>query len=225
MIGILTYNLKHRKTYDTLCMLKAKGYKDVMVYAIPLHYKKKYVPLIEHRPSMLWDINTEELCNNLGYKYVDIKDYGEIKQVKGDIMLVCGAGILPDEFLEKYEVINAHPGYIPNCRGLDALKWAIYDGEKIGVTTHIIGKEVDAGDIIIREEVPVSKNDTFFLVAQKVYETEIYLLVKSIELLENNVKTKYISGNGFEVHKRMPNSIEKQLLDKFEDYKKRFVQE
>lgn len=224
MIGILTYNIKHRKTYDTLCMLKAKGYKDVMVYAIPLHYKKKFVPLIEHRPSMLWDITTKELCNNLGYEYVDIKDYCEIKQEKGDIILVCGAGILPDEFLEKYKVINAHPGYIPNCRGLDALKWAIYDGEKIGVTTHIIGKEVDAGEIIIREVVPVSKNDTFFLVAQKVYEREIYLLVKSIELLENNVKTKYISGDGFEVHKRMPNSIEEQLLNKFEDYKKRFVQ-
>ena len=96
------------------------------------------------------------------------------------------------------------------------MKWAIYDGEKIGVTTHIIGKEVDAGEVIIREEVPVSKNDTFFLVAQKVYETEIYLLVKSIELLENNVETKYISGDGFEVHKRMPNSIEEQLLNKFE---------
>lgn len=224
MIGILTYNIKHRKTYDTLCMLKAKGYKDVKVYAMPLHYKKKFIPVIEHRPSMLWNIDTKELCHNLGYEYIEIKDYSEIKQEKGDIILVCGAGILPDEFLENYKVINAHPGYIPNCRGLDALKWAIYDGEKIGVTTHIIGKEVDAGEVIIREEVPVSKNDTFFLVAQKVYETEIYLLVKSIELLENNVETKYISGDGFEVHKRMPNSIEEQLLNKFEDYKKQFVQ-
>lgn len=224
MVGILTYNIKHRKTYDTLCMLKAKGYKEVMVYAMPMHYKKTFTPLIEHRPSMLWEIDTKELCRNLGYKYIDINGYSEIKQKKGDIILVCGAGILPDQILKNYKVINAHPGYIPNCRGLDALKWAIYDGEKIGVTTHIIGKEVDAGEVIIREEVPVSKNDTFFLVAQKVYETEIYLLVKSIELLENNVETKYISGDGFEVHKRMPNSIEEQLLNKFEDYKKQFVQ-
>ena len=30
-IGILTYDVKHRKTYDTLCLLKAKGYDNVNV--------------------------------------------------------------------------------------------------------------------------------------------------------------------------------------------------
>lgn len=29
IIRVLTYNVAHRKTYDTLCLLKARGYEDV----------------------------------------------------------------------------------------------------------------------------------------------------------------------------------------------------
>ena len=28
-VAVLTYNQKHRKTYDTLCLLKANGYQNV----------------------------------------------------------------------------------------------------------------------------------------------------------------------------------------------------
>ena len=50
-IAVLTYNQKHRKTYDTLCLLKAKGYSNVRVFGQPMTYRKKRYPLIEHRPE------------------------------------------------------------------------------------------------------------------------------------------------------------------------------
>lgn len=40
--------------------------------------------------------------------------------------------------IQKYRIINAHPGYIPVVRGLDSLKWAIVEGLPIGVTTHLL---------------------------------------------------------------------------------------
>ena len=46
-------------------------------------------------------------------------------------------------------------------RGLDSLKWAIYNNEKIGVTTQIISKDCDAGKLIKREIVPIYSWDTF----------------------------------------------------------------
>jgi phosphoribosylglycinamide formyltransferase-1 len=218
-ISVLTYIARHRKTYDTLCLLKAKGYKNVTVYAIPFQYKKAFKPIIEHRPEMIWDIDTREICKNFNYNYFEINSYDEVSLVDGSIVLVCGAGLLPEEFIHNYKVINAHPGYIPNCRGLDALKWAIYEKQPIGVTSHLIGNEVDAGEVIIRNRIQVYENDTFHAVAQRVYENEIDVLVKSIQVVLSGEKLTYISGMETIVHKRMPKDIECKLLDVFEEYK------
>jgi phosphoribosylglycinamide formyltransferase-1 len=218
-ISVLTYIARHRKTYDTLCLLKAKGYKNVTVYAIPFQYKKVFKPILEHRPEMIWDIDTREICKNFNYNYFEINSYDEVSLADGSIVLVCGAGLLPEEFIHNYKIINAHPGYIPNCRGLDALKWAIYEKQPIGVTSHLIGNEVDAGEVIIRNRIQVYENDTFHAVAQRVYENEIDVLVKSIQVVLSGEKLTYISGMETIVHKRMPKDIECKLLDVFEEYK------
>lgn len=218
-IGVLTYNIRHRKTYDIICLLKALGYKNVFVYALPLQYKKSFTPMLQHRPEMPWPIDTDMLCNSFSYKYIEIKDYSDINRMNGEIMLVGGAALLPDVFIQKYRVINAHPGYIPNCRGLDAYKWAIYERQPIGVTSHLIGEEVDAGEVILREMVPVYPYDTFFSLAQRVYEMEIKILIESIQCIIQGNKTEYIGGGTYIVHKRMPKHIECNLLKAFEIYK------
>lgn len=67
-IAVLTYPVRHRKTYDVLSLLKANGYFDVKVYAIPFHYQKKKRPLIQHRPEMNFHVpEISKLCFNLGY--------------------------------------------------------------------------------------------------------------------------------------------------------------
>lgn len=218
LIGVLTYNIPHRKTYDTLCLLKARGYKDVIVFATPLHYKKQFKPLYEHRPQLINQISSiKDFCNNLDYKYELIDNFSDIDLKENTKILVCGAGILPDNFIKKYKVINSHPGYIPEVRGLDSLKWAIILEKKIGVTTHLIGDEVDAGYIIEQKEVPIYENDTFHALSQRVYETEIYMLIDAIEKSDGNLI--YKSGKNTEVHTRMPKEIEVELLKKFEEVK------
>ena len=208
LIGVLTYNIPHRKTYDTLCLLKARGYKDVIVFGTSLHYKKRFKPLYEHRPQLINQIfSIEEFCKNLNYKYKLIDSFLEIDLKEDTRILVCGAGLLPDSFVKKYKVINSHPGYIPEVRGLDSLKWAIILKKKIGVTTHLIGDEVDAGYIIEQKEVPVYENDTFH----------------AIEKSDGNLI--YKSGENTEVHTRMQKEIEVELLQKFEEIKVKSIGE
>lgn len=218
-LSVLTYNIKHRKTYDILCLLKALGYENVFVYAMALQYKKTFQPILQHRPEMTWQIDTEMLCRNFLYKYCEIESYDEIKQHDNSIILIGGAVLLPDEFVKKYRIINAHPGYIPNSRGLDAYKWAIYEKQPIGVTAHLVGEEIDAGEVILRKKVSVYKNDTFYSLAQRVYENEIKIMVEAIPHTIKNKDMAYISGDGYIVHKRMPKDIERGLLDAFEEYK------
>lgn len=217
-IGVLTYEAKHRKTFDTLCLLKAKGYKNVTVYSQLFTYQKQFEPYLKHRPLVIMDIpNTELLCKNLGYNYCKGNMESFFFQ-KGMLLLVCGAGIVPERIWRKYVVINAHPGYIPVARGLDAFKWAIWEGQPIGVTTHIIGQYIDAGEIIERRKIKITKNTTFYEAAQCVYENEVTMLVEAIEKLEGN--HIFIEPGENIVHRRMPHDIEVKLLKRFEEYKK-----
>lgn len=125
-IAVLTYPVRHRKTYDVLSLLKANGYSDVKVYAIPFHYQKKKRTLIQHRPEMNFHVpEISKLCFNFGYSY-ELGDLESFHIENDRIVLIAGAGILPQEFVDAHTTINSHPGYIPNCRGLDAFKWAIF---------------------------------------------------------------------------------------------------
>lgn len=217
-IGILTYNVKHRKTYDTLCLLKARGYSEVCVYAQPMHYKKSFTPYISHRPVLNMEIpDPVEVCKNFGYSYEEgILD--ELNIPAEMPLLVCGAGIIPEQFVKEHTIINSHPGMIPFSRGLDSFKWAIWEDKPIGVTTHLIGEYVDGGEIIDQKQIEIDEGDTFFEVAMQVYETEIDMLVTALEKL--NEEHRFVNPEEYVVHKRMPHDIESHLLEKFEDYKK-----
>lgn len=216
-LGVLTYEIKHRKTYDTLCLLKANGYQNVTVYAQPLHYKKTFQPLLRHRPADIPGIpELEELCRNFSYSIT----YGKIEELEIPeemVLLVCGAGIIPEDIVKTHKIINSHPGYIPFVRGLDAFKWAIWEGMPIGVTTHLIGDIIDGGEVIDRQVIDINKNTTFFEAAQDVYEKEISMLVESIQKLDE--KHMYLEPENHVLHKRMPHEMEEQLLECFEEYK------
>lgn len=219
-IAVLTYNVRHRKTYDTLCLLKTFGYNNITVFAQPMTYVKKRQPLIVHRPELNMHIpEPRELCANLGYEYIegDFKDSID-RRYDNTIFLLCGAGLLPDEFVSSYRIVNSHPGYIPLARGLDAYKWSIWYGLPVGVTTHFLGSYVDAGEVIERRIIEVRENDTFHAVAQRIYENEIDMLVNAVEKVDEEHEFM-IPLEGSELFKRMPEGKEQDLFRKFDEYK------
>lgn len=221
MICILTYDIPqqlHRKTQDLLLRLKAMGYFDLHVIATPWKPRRAFLPLIPHRPVTTVGITISELCRNLGYKVSCVSE-GELAQVLStthpDATLIAGAGILPKEVVESCTIINAHPGYLPYVRGLDALKWAIYEGHPIGVTTYIASVEVDTGLLISQRRIPIYHWDTFHSVAYRQYEMEIAMLAESIEDIRNAPPLTRL-GNQHPVHRRMPHSLEMRLLQRFQ---------
>ena len=108
-IAVLTYTVPHRKTYDVLCLLKVRGYEDVCVLASPMTYRKKSNPLVAHRPDMGHLVpEAKETCRAFGFGYREIADYGEAEGA--DVYLVCGAGIIPQGFVDSHRIVNAHPG-------------------------------------------------------------------------------------------------------------------
>ena len=209
IIGVITYDVPHKKTQDVLFRLKAHGYNDVECIALPFEKRKKFIPLIQHRMVNEISVEPEKFCNRLGYGYtthVNLSSYDKI--------LIGGANILSKEFIGDHEIINSHPGYLPYVRGLDSLKWAILKGLPIGVTTHIINEDIDAGTLIAQEFISIDYFDTIHSLGYKTYSKELDMLIDAVE----NPYRRYI-GKGHTPKRRMPHKLEVKMLAKLEQLK------
>ena len=201
-IGLITYNKPHRKTYDLACMLKMEGYKVVLLM-VPFDERKERTPLIKHRPEG-YCANPRQISAQFDW------DINEYRKSKCDVYLVGGCGVIPG-----LKALNAHPGFLPHVRGLDALKWAIYHGLPIGVTVHETTDEPDKGPIYARRIIPLYFEDTFHSFAYRTYQIEIEMLVASIDYAPFEVNDELTSFEDI-VHKRMPAYKERIMLEKFE---------
>lgn len=226
MICVITYNYPHRKTQDVIFALKAKGYREVALIGLPfIQRENPFRPLYNHRPSDCYEIFPNELAANFEYAF-QLAKANEIDEILDKLQpratLIAGAGLLPADLVQNHKIINSHPAYLPEVRGLDALKWAIHLKKKIGVTSHFVVENADAGFMINRQEIPVYQNDTFHLLAFRQYRKEIDMLVDAVEKITVQNEFTALDESG-EVHRRMPKSIEQNLLFEFERYKSYFA--
>ena len=100
---------------------------------------------------------------------------------------------------------------MPYYRGLDCVKWAIYNGDIPGVTTHIIDDKVDEGLWIDKEYIKIEYTDTFHGMCYKVYETELRMLVEAIDKYKDAVPGVKFLRSPF---RRMPHRLEIILQNK-----------
>ena len=101
----------------------------------------------------------------------DPKFIESLKKNQPDIIIVVAFGqILSDTFLKipKQFCINLHSSLLPKYRGAAPIHRAILNGEKkSGVTTIIMDKGMDTGDILLIQETPIHETDT----AQTLHDT------------------------------------------------------
>jgi len=70
--------------------------------------------------------------------------------------------LAPEVFtLPRLGTLNVHDALLPAYAGFAPLNWALINGEtEVGVTAHMMNDELDAGDIVRQEAVPVGPKDT-----------------------------------------------------------------
>ena len=87
-----------------------------------------------------------------------------LKNIKPDFIIVVAFGqILTKEVLDipKYGCINLHASLLPMYRGAAPLNWVIINGEKkSGNTTMLMDVGLDAGDMLLKDEVEITENMT-----------------------------------------------------------------
>jgi len=85
-----------------------------------------------------------------------------------------------------------HDSLLPEYRGFSPTVWAIINGEDhTGVTLFKIAEEVDAGDIVDQERVPIGPDDTIAVVIERVTQTYLDLLERNLDDLINGTVRLY----------------------------------
>lgn len=118
------------------------------------------------------------------------EDFVEVlKGIEADIYVVVAYGqILSQEILDipKFGCINVHGSLLPKYRGAAPIQWSIINGEDVtGVTIMYMIKELDAGDMILKKEIDIEKEDTYETLHDKMAIVGAEALIEAIELIES----------------------------------------
>jgi methionyl-tRNA formyltransferase len=108
----------------------------------------------------------------------------ELRSLQADLQIVVAFRMLPEVVwnMPPAGTINLHGSLLPQYRGAAPINWAVINGEKeTGVTTFKLKHEIDTGDILMQESLPVGENETAGEVHDKMKEIGAQLLVKTVQ--------------------------------------------
>ena len=112
----------------------------------------------------------------------------QLRKIPCDVIVVVAFGqLLSKEILDypKYGCINVHESLLPRWRGAAPMQWAILEGdEKTGVTTMQMSEGLDTGDMLLKAETVIEKEDTAETIHDRLSRMGKYLLLETLEKVE-----------------------------------------
>jgi phosphoribosylglycinamide formyltransferase 1 len=141
----------------------ARDYQVPSLYMNPGNYRTKLAPEVE-----------EDIVRLLQAENVDL------------VVLAGFMRVVKKPLLQAFprRMINIHPSLLPKYPGLEAWKQALEAGESVtGCTVHFVSEQVDAGEIIARQEVQILENDSPESLHARIQEAEHQLLPSVIASL------------------------------------------
>ncbi len=124
-----------------------------------------------------------------------------LKSLQPDFFVVVAYGkILPQEVLNipKIGSINVHASLLPKYRGSAPMQWAIMNGEtKTGITTMFMDAGMDTGDILLKEEITIGRDDNLGTIHDKLMNIGASLIVKTLDGIVDGTIKREKQGNDF----------------------------
>ncbi|MBQ3527213.1 MAG: methionyl-tRNA formyltransferase [Clostridia bacterium] len=117
-----------------------------------------------------------------------------LEELAPDIIIVAAYGkILPPYIIDypKYGCINAHGSILPKYRGAAPIQRALMDGEQeTGITVMYMDVGLDTGDMILKETTPITEEDNFETLHDRLAEIGGRTLVKAMKALEEGTAVR-----------------------------------
>jgi len=107
-----------------------------------------------------------------------------LAQLEADVQVVVAFRMLPEMVwaMPPMGTINVHGSLLPQYRGAAPINWAIINGEPFtGVTTFKLQHEIDTGNILLSEIIPIGANENAGSVHDRMMHIGADLLLQTIE--------------------------------------------
>lgn len=177
------------------------------------------------------DLKYENLANNIFHTNGTNtkKTNAVLKSLEPDFIILGQTGIVKKEIIQqaKSMVLNAHPGILPDYRGVDVHKWAIYnkDFDKIGCSVHKVNEGVDTGDIL---RIVHNKNSNFeniFELVDILHESCASAMVDTIKDILSNEDVPELRQDKKKGRQffKIPLKLEREMMGRIEEYKKYLI--
>ncbi len=111
----------------------------------------------------------------------------ELQSLHADLQVVVAFRMLPEVVwrMPPLGTLNLHGSLLPKYRGAAPINWAIINGEtETGVTTFLLRHEIDTGDVLFQQTMPIAENDTAGDVHDRMMQLGAALVLRTVQALE-----------------------------------------
>ena len=110
----------------------------------------------------------------------------ELRSYQADLQIVVAFRMLPEVVwaMPRLGTFNLHASLLPQYRGAAPINWAVINGDKeTGATTFMLKQEIDTGNIILQERIPIGEDENVGSVHDRLMELGTRLVLKTVDLI------------------------------------------
>lgn len=110
-----------------------------------------------------------------------------LRVLEADLQVVVAFRMLPEAVwaMPPLGTINLHGSLLPRYRGAAPINWAVINGEtETGLTTFLLRHEIDTGDILLRQPVPIGPEETAGELYERMMHIGAQLVLRTVQMLE-----------------------------------------
>lgn len=110
----------------------------------------------------------------------------ELEALRANLQVVVAFRMLPEVVwaMPEYGTFNLHGSLLPKYRGAAPINWAVINGEtETGVTSFFLQHEIDTGDMIFQEKMPIYENDTAGDVHDRMMHLAAATVLKTVQAI------------------------------------------
>ena len=118
-----------------------------------------------------------------------LKDESFLQQLRSynaDLQIVVAFRMLPEVVwnMPRLGTFNLHASLLPKYRGAAPINWAVMNGDtETGATTFMLQHEIDTGNIILQERIPIADDENVGSVHDRLMTMGAGLVTRTVDLI------------------------------------------
>lgn len=108
----------------------------------------------------------------------------ELRSYQADLQIVVAFRMLPEVVwaMPRLGTFNLHASLLPQYRGAAPINWSVMNGDKeTGVTTFLLKHEIDTGNLIMQERLPIGEDENVGSVHDRLMELGTSVVLKTVD--------------------------------------------